>query len=722
VGVLTFSLLLISILHADTYVVITTSDTGPGSLRQAIDDANNHAGADTITFNISNTDPGYSSSTGVWTIQPASAFPSLTDDSTYIDGTTQTVNQGNTNSEGLEIEIDGTNAGAVNGFWIGNSSYNTIRGLTINRFSTGINIYGSEAEGTNTIAGNYIGTDPTGKIDMGNLYNGIYLGIGAQHNTIGGRTAADRNVISGNETGIYLSNAGVDSNLIIGNYIGTDVSGTFVIENGRGIELSYGPSANIIGGSDPGERNIISGNHESAVYIHNGCRNNVIIGNYIGTNVTGTDTLSNLYGVRLYTSCACNLIGGTTPSEGNVISGNTNIGILLTGSGSDSNCICGNYIGTDATGTVVLPNREGIDLIKVQYTIIGGNTPEERNLISGNNEIGINISQSVYNIIIGNYIGTDISGSNKLGNGYYGIQLTGGDTYNNIIGGLNPGEGNFISANGSGIVIYGSHNDSNVVEGNWIGTDFLGTGDLGNINYGVLISLGAINNRIGPANTIHFNERDGVAVMLEGSTGNTVTQNSITSNDMYGIYNHTGGNMELTPPAITVATSLSVSGTAPPNSIVEIFSDSTDEGAIYEGTTTADASGNFIWSGSAVGPNVTVTATDGDGNTSQSSSPVIMGVEINPAVSIPKAFTLSQNAPNPFNPSTTIRFSFREPCRVILNIYDLMGRFVSKIINARYQPGEYEVLFNAKGLSSGIYFYRIEMEHFKAVKKMVLLD
>jgi titin len=250
-----------------------------------------HTGADTITFNIPNTDTGYRSTTGVWTIQPTSAFSPLTDDSTCIDGTTQTANKGNTNSEGPEIELDGTNAGSVNGFWINNSSYNSIRGLAVNWFNSGINIWGPEAEGRNTIAGNYIGTDPTGKTDLGNTYYGIYLGLGAHHNIIGGQTAADRNIISGNDTGIYLSNAGVDSNLIIGNYIGTDVTGTIAIENSRGIELSYGPCANIIGGSDPGERNIISGNNESAIYMHNDCRNNVIIGNYLGTDVTGISTL-----------------------------------------------------------------------------------------------------------------------------------------------------------------------------------------------------------------------------------------------------------------------------------------------------------------------------------------------------------------------------------------------------------------------------------------------
>ena len=723
VGILALSLMfLVPILHADTYIVTTTGDIGPGSLRQAIDDANAHTGSDTITFNIPNTDSGYNSTTSVWTIQPASAFSHLTDNSTCIDGTTQTVNQGNTNSEGPEIELDGTNAGSVNGFWISNSSYNTIRGLTINRFNSGINIGGPGTEGRNTIAGNYIGTDPTGKSDLGNTNYGIYLGLGAHHNIIGGQTAADRNIISGNDTGIYLSSTGIDSNLIIGNYIGTNATGTIAIENGRGIELSYGPSANIIGGSDPGERNIISGSHETAVYMHHGCRNNVIIGNYIGTDVTGTAVLSNVYGVRLYMDSACNLIGGTTPGEGNVISGNTNGGISLTGSGSDSNRVCGNYIGTDVTGTVALPNFNGVNLYQVQYNIVGGSTPEERNLISGNNEVGVGISQASHNTIIGNYIGTDVSGSNELANGYYGIHLTNEATHN-IIGGIASGESNVISANnGSGMCIYGAGIDSNVVCGNKIGTDYSGNKNLGNRVYGIYLSQGPQNNVIGPANIIHYNGQHGIAVLTENTIRNTITQNSITANGSYGIYNSQGGNTDLTPPIITTVSTVSVSGTAPSNSIVEIFSDSLDEGAIYEGTTTADASGNFTWSGTATGPNVTATATDGDGNTSEFSTPVVTGIEATPTGSVPKVFSLNQNYPNPFNPKTVIHFALKEPCRAVLNVYDLRGRIVSEIIDAKYQPGEYEVFFDATGLASGIYFYKIETEHFKAVRKMVLLD
>ncbi|MCJ7813228.1 amidohydrolase family protein, partial [bacterium] len=104
------------------------------------------------------------------------------------------------------------------------------------------------------------------------------------------------------------------------------------------------------------------------------------------------------------------------------------------------------------------------------------------------------------------------------------------------------------------------------------------------------------------------------------------------------------------------------------------------------------------------------------------SNPITFVPSDNIDQNIPKSFQLSQNYPHPFNPMTVIRFGLKEPCHVLLNVYDLRGRIVSEIIDAKYQPGEYEVLFDATGLASGIYFYRIETEHFGAVRKMVLLD
>jgi hypothetical protein len=188
--VITFSLVMIFSLVvspgpvlADTLVVTNTSDSGTGSLRQAIIDANTVAGTDTITFNI----PG----AGPHTIQLLSALPVISEP-VVIDGYTQPGTSPNTSGPGLgtnavlEIELDGTNAGAdVNGLHIVAGS-STVRGLVINRFEgTGIVL---ETNGGNILEGNFIGTDTTGTDGLSNFIGGILI-TRAENNTIGGTTA-----------------------------------------------------------------------------------------------------------------------------------------------------------------------------------------------------------------------------------------------------------------------------------------------------------------------------------------------------------------------------------------------------------------------------------------------------------------------------------------------------------------------------------------------------
>jgi hypothetical protein len=222
--------------HANTYTVTTTADSGAGSLRLAMTDANTHAGLDTIVFNVPTTDAGFTAVPGVWTIRPTTPLPKMTDGGTVIDGTTQSANQGNRNPFGPEIEIDGTNAADANGLFI-TSPNNVIQGLIINRAAwTAIEIQGTPARG-NIIVGNYIGTDATGMVAQGNHVGGIWIRAGASNARIGGQTVADRNIISGTTTsmnlatgnGVYIDKA--DSNRIIGNYIGVNREGTDTLPN-----------------------------------------------------------------------------------------------------------------------------------------------------------------------------------------------------------------------------------------------------------------------------------------------------------------------------------------------------------------------------------------------------------------------------------------------------------------------------------------------------------
>jgi hypothetical protein len=242
--------------------VTNTNDSGAGSLRQAILDANATAGADTISFNIPATDPNCNANTGVCTISPASLLPNVTETVT-IDGYTQPGASENTLAKGddadLRIRLDGVNTAGISfGLRItaGNS---VVRGLSITRFpGEGIDIVGASAD-NNTIEGNFIGITPGGK-DMGNGA-GLNIRSGSSGNSVGGTTPDKRNIISGtgpssnlSSTGLTLSDTGTTSNKVMGNYIGTTKSGTGDLGNaGRGVFIGNGASNNVIGDNDPGD-------------------------------------------------------------------------------------------------------------------------------------------------------------------------------------------------------------------------------------------------------------------------------------------------------------------------------------------------------------------------------------------------------------------------------------------------------------------------------------
>ncbi|MBN2029558.1 T9SS type A sorting domain-containing protein, partial [bacterium] len=155
---------------------------------------------------------------------------------------------------------------------------------------------------------------------------------------------------------------------------------------------------------------------------------------------------------------------------------------------------------------------------------------------------------------------------------------------------------------------------------------------------------------------------------------------------------------------------------------IEIFSGPDEEGKTFEDSVFADASGNFTSSVMPIGPYVTATATDASGNTSEfSDSVLVTRVDIVDS-DVPGRYSLSQNYPNPFNPETTIRFDVKAPCRVVLKVYNLLGREMAKLVDEPYQPGRYQIQFDATGCASGIHFYRIEMGDFQSIKKMIILD
>ncbi|MDQ4120238.1 MAG: hypothetical protein M3209_02075 [Acidobacteriota bacterium] len=319
---LTASLVLVESLsvrraEAATLVVTTTTDNGDnttptaGSLRAAIVTANSTGGADTINFNIPASDPNCNATTNVCTIAPPAPLPSITAP-VSIDGYTQPGASPNTLANGtnavLRIELSGASAGAgANGLTLtGGANASVIKGLIINRFSSsGIRL---ESGNSNSIFGNFIGTDATGTIDLGNI-DGILIVSGSSFNTIGSLNLADRNLISGNGDGIELF--GAISNTIQGNLIGTTASGSSALGNTIGLLLtSSGTKNNTIGGTVTGAGNVIAFNSGTGIQAGNG-NGNSIRGNSIHSN----NGVPGVGGFQLGIDLIDNVLNGTSQND-----------------------------------------------------------------------------------------------------------------------------------------------------------------------------------------------------------------------------------------------------------------------------------------------------------------------------------------------------------------------------------------------------------------------
>ena len=573
-----------------TFVVSSTNDSGPGSLRQAILGSDSATGqTNNIDFNI----PG----SGVQSIAPLSALPAITQ-SVLIDGFSQPGYAGTP-----LIELSGSQAGGGDGLTITGPDV-TVRGLNINGFSqgAGIHVTGTGATG-DWIYGNFLGTDPTGtqavpnntgvQIDggaanttiggttadagnvisandecgiwiigagttgvvvehnligtdvtgtkpLGNASSGVAISGGAANTTIGGTTADAGNVISANRgNGIWITDAGTTGVVVQHNFIGTDVTGTKPLGNtDPGVGIGGGATNTTIGGTTAGAGNVISANRQNGIWITGAGTTGVVVQhNFIGTDVTGTKPLGNGYaGVQIDGGAANTTIGGTTAGAGNVISANQQEGIWITGARTTGVVVQHNLIGTDVTGTKPLGNTDdGVEIDNgAKNTTIGGTTAGAGNVISANDECGIWIigAGTTGVVVEHNLIGTDVTGTKPLGNASSGVAISGGAA-NTTIGGTTADAGNVISANrGNGIWITGAGTTGVVVQHNFIGTDVTGTKPLGNANPGVGIGGGAANNTIGgtaagAGNVISGNEEDGILITGQGTSNNAVAGNFI---------------------------------------------------------------------------------------------------------------------------------------------------------------------------------------------------
>jgi hypothetical protein len=346
--------------------------------------------------------------------------------------------------------------------------------LVINRFSgEGIDL--QQGAANTTIQGNFIGTNVTGTSALGNLAAGIGVGssnntIGGT--TPAARNIVSANGSGNSGGGIGINGTG---NSVQGNFIGTDASGTVALGNviNGGLFIAAGGANNTIGGTAAGARNLISGNIGNGVLMSD-TSNNRILGNYIGTNVNGTAALPNTLAGIAFNDFAFgsldNVIGGTSVGARNIISGNLGSGVEMIGE-SINNQVQGNYIGTDASGSSALANAvDGVRLASSQsggpQAIIGG-APAARNVISGNGQRGIEITGDTnFNQVQSNFIGTNANGTGALPNALSGILISGGAS-NNTIGGTTLG--NVIAFNGDrGIRIGGNTSVNNSILDNSI--------------------------------------------------------------------------------------------------------------------------------------------------------------------------------------------------------------------------------------------------------------
>ncbi|SDL34199.1 Por secretion system C-terminal sorting domain-containing protein/CSLREA domain-containing protein [Salinimicrobium catena] len=462
---------------------ICADRNGKCTLRAAIETANQTSEIDKIIFDLQGTSP--------FVFNLTQDLPPIKE-TIILDATTQSGYSWST----PVIVVDGKGVARFGFKLEGQSSGSKIKGFVMGNFNmmgeadilqNGTAIY-ANSTGSHHFTGNFLGIAFNGISAFSNTF-GMAL-VNSSGNTIGGEQVSDRNVISGNfiqdgwGIGIYIHGEESFENRILGNFIGTDATGTRAVPNHWGIVTHVGANNTFIGGATAQERNVISGNIRTGVYVLS--PDNVISGNYIGLSVDG-EMLTDLgesrqQGIRLWTSSASgNTIGGLNPGEGNVISGNIYFNAITIGASPEypivGNKVLGNYIGTDPSGQRAIPNYRGMSITAHATTIAN-------NVISGNESIGLSFHASKDTKVYNNLIGTKVDGVSPLGNGENGIMIVNGSE-NNEIGSSSLGQSNTIAFNtGAGIVIYysdyiGSQVKTQPLQNSLWGNRIFGNSDIG---------------------------------------------------------------------------------------------------------------------------------------------------------------------------------------------------------------------------------------------------
>jgi len=504
----------------------------------------------------------------------------------------------------------------------------------------------------NTLAGNIIGLNASQSAALPND-NGIF--ITNSHNTIGLDLANRGNVVAGNTwTNINLSSG--SWNVVQNNLVGLNEAGQ-AFDSRRGIDIDVNCIQSRIGGARAQlEANAIAGHSDYGVVVAAGSWGNTIAGNYIGINVAGDAARAN--GVGIICAGRGNVIGGTqngTVQQGNVISGNNGYGIFFEPDAQD-NLVAGNWIGLNAAGDAAIPNADGIYVISYDANHpnrYGTGLPEGRNVIAGNSGSGMIVSGARQRVV-GNYLGTNASGTAQIANAAWDIVVGSSE---NHIGGPGVGDRNIIS--GGMTLVSGN---GNTVAGNWIGVladlsrpstvwfEGLRCEDSGNF-------LGLPG---GPGNLI-ANTSQGV--MLLNGNGIGVYANTICANSIQALFVGGSVNQGKAAPVISLASPALVAGTASPGDYVEVFlaePKSGNGGSLrLLGATTAGGSGNWslMPAGLAVGEYACALATDAGNNTSRFSANALVFVPTataTPTVTLTSTATGTATATPTSTPTGTI--------------------------------------------------------------------
>ena len=684
----------------DSFVVSTTADAGAGSFRQALLDAGG-AGGGIVTFAIPGPVPHV--------ITPASPLPFVTAP-VVIDGFTQPGSQPNTagpwapSNAVMGVVLVGTAVGATGSGLVLQGESSTVRGLAIGGFPWHGIILDGGAD--HRVEGSYIGTDATGMEDRGNGISGIWVN-GSGNAEIGGANPAQRMVIAGNEShGVLVYGAGASGTRVRGAFIGTNAAGDSALPNTQsgiitGSNVIFNdpnPSEALdvwVGGILPGEGNLISGNNDFGVgvfgFAPTGSATTLgdtrIQGNRIGTNAAGTAALPNrLAGVLVRRNPTGVTIGGAEPEAGNVVSGNADDGIIV--EISDGILVENNLVGTDAAGTQPLGNRQsGILLFCARNAIVRGNVASANGTGTGDSVGGgiggtctLTNVQGTGNRIVGNWIGTDKTGTEQMGNGLGGVVFSQRHG-NEVVGGDGPGEANVIAFNIGPAVIVRS------------------------------TLLGPV--RIGP-NAMYGNGAPGIDIEPIGRAVNDPLDAD------------TGANRQQNYPVLSSATGDGAStlmitysvDTAMPNATYPLRVDfyradaAGREGEAWLGShtyTTPQATAVAYFTPAVIlvdGDQIVATATDASGNSSEFSDAVTGSLIVsNEEERATPGFDLTV-APNPVRSAAGVRLTIATPGDAHVVLYDALGRRVAVIHDGPLTAGAHVLALNASHLAPGMYLLR----------------